>query len=519
MKNNPDMKKASLIIPLLLAILFPLLLHRQQAGLNVLLFDTVIIGLLLFTKRIKIARSLNMLLSSGVMLSGLMVLIYGSTLAVAANVVSLILLTGSLALPDMAVLLNGFIASVVAVITGPFRYLGAWNQSISKSHWWQHWIRFGGFIMVPIIILIVFILLYSAASPYFNKLTGNFVQMLVNLNQWIATFISPDAFWIGMAGLFIGFSLFYGKFPFQIKLLGETGNDEQKRVRRKYSGSILGLKTEAKTAILMFVLLNLLIAVMNVLDLYYVWFNFEWDGGFLKQFVHEGTWLLILSIFISMSLVLWYFRGNLNFFSRNRSLIILTRIWLAQNALLTLSVAMRNYWYLHYFNLAFKRIWVFAFLVLVLLGLLTVMLKVERKKSLRYLLIRNSLFAYCVFMVLSLFNWDVIIARFNVNRSEKAFFHTNFMMSLHSSALPVLLMDDQKLQSTEVAQKKLYPYHGRYMSLTKYNNVIRERKRDFLAGYPQMHWLSFTVADYRTSQKLMWTQSGSARASAITPAE
>lgn len=502
------MKILSLIIPLLLAVLFPLLFHHQQAGLNVLLFDALAIGLLLFTKRLNITRALNMILGSGVMLSGLMVMIYGLNMALTANVISLVLLTGALALPDMTVLANGFFASVAAVISGPFQYLGTWYQTISKSHRWQSWIRFGGFIIFPLIILIIFISLYSAASPYFNKLTGNFVLLLEHLSQWIAKLISPDVFWIGIAGLLTGLSLFYGKFFIPIKLWGETGNDKQERVKRKYSGSTLGLKTEAKTATLMFVLLNLLIAVMNVLDLYYVWLNFEWDGGFLKQFVHEGTWLLIISIIISMLLVLWYFRGNLNFFSKNKSLIILVRIWLAQNALLALSVAMRNYWYLHFFNLAFKRIWVFAFLVLVLLGLLTIMLKVEQKKSLRYLLIMNSLYAYIVFMVLSLFNWDVIIARFNVNHSEKAFFHTNFMVNLDSSALPLLVMDDHKLKRTEAAQKKLYPYQVRYMPFDKYNKEVNERKQNFLAGYPQMQWLSFTVADYRTYEKLSRLQHG-----------
>ena len=82
----------------------------------------------------------------------------------------------------------------------------------------------------------------------------------------------------------------------------------------------------------------------------------------------------------------------------------------------------------------------FAFLLLVLLGIITVLIKLQKRKNLQFLIVRNSLFIYAIIVFLGLFNWDRIIARHNVNHARTAFFHTNFMMELNSSTLPLLLL-------------------------------------------------------------------------------
>src|SRR5690606_12977260 len=106
---------------------------------------------------------------------------------------------------------------------------------------------------------------------------------------------------------------------------------------------------EYRSAVLLFFGLNGLLAFLNFMDIYWVWFNFKWEGQFLKDFVHQGTYMLILSIVISIGLVIYYFRRNLNFFQRNRRLKYLTYLWLGQNALLAVSVFIRNGYYISYY--------------------------------------------------------------------------------------------------------------------------------------------------------------------------
>ncbi len=195
-------------------------------------------------------------------------------------------------------------------------------------------------------------------------------------------------------------------------------------------------------------------------------------------------------------------RGDVSLHPGNRLLIWLAGIWIAQNAFLTLSVGIRNFWYIHYFNLAYKRIWVFAFLILVFIGLVTVYIKVRERKTLRYLLIQNSLVAYVLFVALSFVNWDMVIARFNLNRAHKAFFHTDFMVTLDSNTLPVLLLDPDHLARIEKAQKEMFTYDENYLPFVNYNKRLHERRNLYLEGYPQLKWPGWNVADYRTYLKL-----------------
>ncbi|MBW6489843.1 MAG: DUF4173 domain-containing protein [Lentimicrobium sp.] len=203
-----------------------------------------------------------------------------------------------------------------------------------------------------------------------------------------------------------------------------------------------------------------------------------------------------------MVIVIWYFRGNLNFYSRNKLLINLSIIWLIQNALLVISVAIRNIWYINYFNLAYKRIWVFGFLLMVLLGIFTVFVKLTKRKSVQYLLVRNSLYAYAIILLLSLFNWDMIMARYNVRHSDKAFFHTNFMMELNSSTLSVLLLSPEELSQINTLTRQSYPDRDLYYTTSQFDERIRQRSRNFLYGYPLLGWQGKNFAEMRTYKAL-----------------
>ena len=141
------------------------------------------------------------------------------------------------------------------------------------------------------------------------------------------------------------------------------------------------IHSEAAIGILLLGSLNALLLLLNALDIHHVWFNFHFEGQYLKSFVHQGTWLLIVSIVLGALIVLYYFRGDLNFHTGNRTIKVLSYLWLTQNAVLVVSVAIRNYWYIHHYALAYKRIGVAFFLLATLVGLLLIMVKVRNQRS------------------------------------------------------------------------------------------------------------------------------------------
>jgi hypothetical protein len=269
-----------------------------------------------------------------------------------------------------------------------------------------------------------------------------------------------------------------------------------------------GLKNEYTAAVFLLVTLNALILLLNIIDINWVWFNFTWEGQYLKQFVHEGTYLLILSILISIGLVLYYFRANLNFYPKNKLLKYLSYAWLAQNAVLAISVGIRNYWYIQYFSLAYKRIGVIIFLLLTLYGLYTVFIKVKDRRSSFYLFRTNTYATLVVLVITSLFNWDVIIAKYNFAHADKSYLHLDFMASLSDKALPYLDKPLAEIEKIKLEQSDNYEFElkGRkekmYMSPADYCDKINRRKYEFIVDWEEKSIWEWNWPEYQAYRQL-----------------
>ena len=169
--------------------------------------------------------------------------------------------------------------------------------------------------------------------------------------------------------------------------------------------------------------------MVNLTDLKYIWLGYEEASpAQLSQYVHSGTYLLILSLVLAMGLLLWFFRANLNFFPDNLRLKQLAYAWIIQNAVLTLSVGMRNYYYIAHYGLAYKRLGVILFLLFVMAGLCSLYVKVKHQKSLAYLLLINGWIVYYGFLAASAVNWDIAITKYNLNANLKGGLDIEFLI-------------------------------------------------------------------------------------------
>ncbi len=287
----------------------------------------------------------------------------------------------------------------------------------------------------------------------------------------------------------------------------------RQRKKHKHSFGIMDLKNEYRSAIFLLVALNILILVLNITDINSVWFNFEWEGQYLKQFVHHGTYLLIVAIIISIVIVLYFFRANLNFLKNSKTIRVLSYIWIAQNVLLTISVIIRNLYYINHFALAYKRIGVMFFLLLTIYGLFTVFQKVRNKKT-SYFLTRKNAYAWMIALVVATgFNWDVIIAKYNFRHSDTAFVHLNFLGRLSDNALHELDQPLDRLSAIRVEQRRKFSrgssgsgsfnfFERVYLTPEKYHNRIEQRKKRFKRRYEEQGILSWNYAEYKAYHAL-----------------
>jgi hypothetical protein len=148
-----------------------------------------------------------------------------------------------------------------------------------------------------------------------------------------------------------------------------------------------------------------------------------------------------------MGVLLWFFRGNLNFLPDNERLRWLAHLWLAQNAMLVLSVGLRNWQYVANFGLAYKRLGVFGFLIATMGGLWLVYLKTREQRTVTFVLQKSAQLALVLLLLYSTVNWDRMITRYNIRQAAPGQLDTDFLTREVSPVnLPTLWEERHRLQ-------------------------------------------------------------------------
>jgi len=360
-----------------------------------------------------------------------------------------------------------------------------------------------GTLLAVLLIVVLFMVIYQNSNPHFDSMMDRFWASVEQLFDEVDLSLL-FTFALGLATT--NMVLQHSQHPRLMEWMGRSTDVLLRQRTRRPITSVLGLRYELRTGVLLLGLLNILLLVVNVLDIRHVWFDFSFNGQYLKQFVHEGTYLLILSILLGAGIVLWFFRANQNFHRSNRMLKVLAFIWLAQNAVLAISVGIRNYWYIHHYALAYKRIGVVFFLLAVLVGLVVVGLKVRNRRSRHFLLRWNAFAVYTILLVMACVNWDVLIARYNFSKQDQSFIHLDFMVTLSDKALPWLAQQQHALEQIDTHNRSMLDSDSfsrtLYMEPKAYGELIAERSARFVEEYPERSWRSWTWADARAYRML-----------------
>jgi hypothetical protein len=481
---------------LLTAATYVFLFHGNGTGLNLLLFELFVLAILWRIRPGPLAP-LARLTVGGTLVTAIMVVVHGSTITVVLNLVSAGLAIGILLAPELNAMHRSAVLAAVHLTAVPLALLR--TVPLPQRHAPGLGITPRGVLSVTVVplVLLLFIAMYRSSNPHFDQLMAKAFAWLDNLDIALI-----GSFLVGL--LISGFLLLTTRNEGLLRW-ASLGRDQLSPAGDGPPDP--KVRSELLTATMLLAGLNVLLLIANVLDIKYVWTGFQFDGQYLKQFVHEGTYLLLLSILLGAAIVLYYFRGDLNFHRHNRVVKGLSYAWLAQNMVLALSVGMRNYWYIHYYALAYKRIGVGFFLLALCIGLVLVMIKVRRGRTAHYLLRTNAVAVYGVAVLMALFNWDGIIAHYNMAHRERAFVHLDFLATLSDKALPDLIQSQMELEKIAAFNATLIGGAERYsrdlyMSPERYQIRMDQRVRTFLAEYPKRSWKEWNWADARAYQAL-----------------
>lgn len=393
-------------------VAFSFLFYNETYGINYLIFNALIL-ILMFVKKPELFKTSTFLLAVfGCLISSIALSVYGNLLSFIANLFALSLLSALAFSPKSSVFL-GLLFSFFSYISALFRMPEAWKKRKLEAPEGKKSISFKKLfwlIGIPFLVVLVFFFLYRSSSVLFQAYTSE-----IDLMQYLSF---P---WLIFT--FFGFVLLFG-FWNHYKIIHDdetaANNLQESNYLARSTFGFTDIITENLSGIVLFALLNFILLIVNALDLDYLYISKTLpEGVTYLDFLHQGIDTLIFSIVVAIVLILLYFQKDLNFFPKNKALKVLVLIWIVQNILMVFNYGSINERYISEYGLTYKRIGVFVYLFLTLIGLVLTALKVYQAKS-NWFLVRKMGWIFYLSLVFSCtFNWDLWITNYNIKAFSK----------------------------------------------------------------------------------------------------
>lgn len=486
MKKQTIQTASVIVLPLLFNAIF----WEEDFGVNLLIFSSLVLFVLAFSLFPESIRKRNVqVVVVLTLVSGLMVVVHNSVISKLGHLASFFLMIGFMQENRSKTLLEAALQYIINFFTtfieAPRRLQRASESVFGENKYAKFISRNLVLAIIPMLVFGVFFLIFFNANPVFNELVNNswlYIIDLFNLTFDEASFGRVIFF---LFATYLTFSILFdwGVAKKLLKLLPQnehiTPTEEASEQASNYQ------RNEYKIALMLIGSVNILLLIINIIDINFLWLSFDYSqAGNLSKLVHEGTGTLILSIFLSIAILLYYFRKDLNFYQNNKLLKSLAYTWIGQNVILIISVSLRNYYYIDFYGLTHLRIGVGVFLLITLIGLCTLWVKIKDLKSFFYMLRANTWAIYVVWMSLTLVNWDVLIARYNLSHTFKNGVDYNYLLTLSDKTLPIIYENRTKLPN-EANQNLLIVRIERYFKRQE--------------GYT---WCSWNFADEAAVEKL-----------------
>lgn len=501
------------------AILFNIIFWKEKLGINTILFDAFIMASVFYLYPSSVNNKTCRWIVVGHLITAAMVIIHNTILSKFGFSITLLLFVAFAQYTHRSMWYAGgsLILNYSCAIPNLFRQVKQIEGKKISSHGIFRFVRV---LVIPIILLAIFAIIYSFANKVFVNIVSD---MITGVQHWLANIFKGfpvTRFFFFILGLGITSGLIIKAKSNYFSTADLLQNDRLSRKKYyfkkwkasffadlltviigKASTGILAIKNEFKIGLISIVLLNALLLFINFLDVKYVWLGFTFSKDVsLSAYVHQGAGLLILSIVLAMLVLLFFFRGNLNFYNKNKWLRYGAYLWIAQNLFLVVSVVIRDYYYITHFGLAYKRIGLLFFLAMVVAGLVTVFLKIYFIKTAYYLLRMNAWAGIFLLVCASAIHWDYTIAQYNLDRKSSVPLDVPFLLSLSDKTLP--LVEKHKEVLYKIGEDNSY-YPRRYRGSVAF---FEERKKRFFEKQNQYSWLSWNAVDENVKKELKASQ-------------
>ena len=399
-------------------VCFSALFYKQLPGINVVLFAGLLLSASVLMNKIIWKKKQWLIIAGGTVFSSAFVAIYANSLTIFMSIISMLILmiiqrstntSYGVALGSGLVSVFGSFVFMVLGINNVQRLkLARKTPNLKKTNK-------RGPIFAVLVVSFLFLSLYRQVNPIFD---AYFASLLGNI-KWGWIFFT-------LFGSVILYSFFFSP-RLLIKLLkiedsyGKTIGENHPKPKVSFIINLFAnFENERYSAFLMFGILNLLLLFLNLTDFNYLFLKGVLPKGIsYSDYVHTGVGAVIVSIILAIALIIYYFRGQINFDVKSWKIRALVYIWIVQNMILILMAAFKNQLYIDAYSLTFLRIGVFYYLGFSFVGLLLTLYKIFYKKD-TWFLFRSNPFAFYIVLVFSCaINWSSLVTNYNLRNSKE----------------------------------------------------------------------------------------------------
>lgn len=391
------------------ALAFSLLFYSKSLGLNLFLISIVVVALVSTMGK---KRSPIWMYSLVYITTAIFVFLSPTGFTFFVHFMAFMVFVGKSISQKSSIYLSWFLGCINMTAASVVNYVQKRDGAEKKEHRKispQLLNRFKGG-LIATALLFLFGMLYKNANPVFGNLIA----------QIDFGFISIP--WVFFT--FLGYIIFLHLLrPFNAQELVDFDLAQKNELEKPTELILIGekkkLESEHTLGSMVFLALNLLLFFFLVTDVIYLLDQTPLSNAGYSNAVHQGVYALMFSIVCAIVLILYFFRGNLNFFQGNQRIKVLTYLWIGFNIVLVVFTAYKNYTYVEALGLTYKRIGVFVYLLLTLTGLVTAYIKVTEVKNFVYLLRTNITTIFAFLFLSAAIPWDRAITWYNLTTIKK----------------------------------------------------------------------------------------------------
>ena len=440
------------------SLVFTLLFYKEDLGLNWAIFGMMQTALICYFFQEKFTSRLHLILVVTSVLSCFAFAWYGDFSSFFAMALSIIFLQFKTQEPKLKllqalplVLMNGIASLGRILMFSQYLPKRKVNSGFAK--------KLIAYFVIPALFLGLFLIVYSFGSDHFSSL---FTGYYLDIDVW-------QAFVLTALGFFISFTFWNYWIPevcYEKNNVLDNDFKEEAKTQNQNSFSFLDIDFERRSGEITLFLLNVLLLVFIATYNYEQFFEVGKKSN-LSSDTHERVTAVIFSIVMAVGVIIFYFKGGFNFDEKAKNLKKLAKIWILLNGVLILSTIIKNSEYVSFFGLTYKRLGVYAFLILSIIGLVISFVKITKQKTNAFLFNQMIWYFYVTILLCSFVNWGNLITNYNIAVNK----------GVESTFLSGLNFNDE-VRRDYFLQNKL---DGQYLEISREKEISRMQSKTFLS--------------------------------------